>query len=437
MKYEHFLSSFKTAVCGGSLLQSRGRLRLEKLVDLEEKTVSISGELSSLSDETPNVIPTKTFRRWSMRLLFGTAVMRLGLLSLVCTTLISGVQAITNPDVRNFDGLLSLLLFPASSTLIAAFGFASHYRVQGEVNNQPHDVLSPYTAPDASTTWEHFLRWAKAEQLVLLFKVAQSSYRPFPVEVWDSPFIATLIFGTSEQRKALVFSGLDPLTNLVISSSEWERFIALKPVLDIKPAPSSPLDSAKNSSIAETAHILDVQVDNFKVIQEPRKGSFEYGSNKYPEAPTKSFELSGPKRYYRQKMLVSNREFILRYLKLGIKRNTLNSRQLPYHDVIIVMSENFDKLPLYFPSLNDTTNDEYSTVDIAEIERQMQSALKIKGDKKISRQLVFKRLSWNAFEKYLLKCEIIKDAEVSVFAQFSFTKSDSPLKSNESDVWNV
>ena len=80
MKYEHFLSSFKTAVYGGSLLQSKGRLRLEKLVELDEKTVSISVELSSFSDETPNVIPTKTLRRWSMRLLFGTAVMGFGLL---------------------------------------------------------------------------------------------------------------------------------------------------------------------------------------------------------------------------------------------------------------------------------------------------------------------------------------------------------------------
>ena len=430
MKYQHFLSSFKTAVCGGSILQSRGRLRLEKLVDFEEKTVSISGELSSLSDETPNVIPTKTLRRWSMRLFIGTTVMRLGLLSLVCTTLISGVQAITNPDVRNFDGLLSLLLCPASSTLIAAFGFASHYQVQGEINNQPHDVLSPYLATDTSTTWEQFLKWAKTEQLVLLSKVAQSSYRPFPVEVWDSPFIATLIFGTSEQRKNLVFSGLDPLTNLVIYSSEWERFYATKSVLDIEGVPSSPLDSANNSLIAETERIQDVQVDNSKVIQEPRQGSFGYGSNKNPKTSTKSSELSGPKRYYRQKMLVSSEELILRYLKLSINRNALSSRQLPYHDVIIVMSENFDKLPLYFPSLNDTTNDEYSTVDIAEIERQMQSALKIKGDKKISRQLVFKRLSWNAFEKYLHKCEIIKDSEVAAFAQSCVTDSDLPLKSS-------
>ena len=430
MKYQHFLSSFKTAVCGGSLLQSRGRLSLEKLVELDEKTVSISGELSSLSDETPNVIPTKTLRLWSMHLLFGSTLMGLGLLLLVCTALVSGVQAITNPDVRNFAGLFSLLRRPAFWTLIAAAGFAFHYKVQGEVNNQPHDELSPYTAPDASTTWEHFLRWAKAEQLVLLSKVAQSSYRPFPVEVWDSPFIATLIFGTSQQRKALVFSGLDPLTNLVISSSEWERFYATNSVLDVELVPYGPLDSVNNSLIAETERIQDVQVDNSKVIQEPRQGSFGYGSNKNPKTSTKNSELSGPKRYYRQKMLVSSEELILRYLKLSINRNALKSRQLPYHDVIIVMSENFDKLPLYFSGLNDTTNDEYSTVDVAEIERQMQSALKIKGDKKISRQLVFKRLSWDAFEKYLQRCKIITDAEVSAFAQSCVTDSDLPLKSS-------
>ena len=295
-------------------------------------------------------------------------------------------------------------------------------------------MLSPYTAPDASITWEHFLRWAKAEQLVLLSKVAQSSYRPFPVEVWDSPFIAILIFGTSQQRKLLVFSGLDPLTNLVIYSSEWERFYATKSVLDIEGVPSSPLDSAENSSMAEIARIHDVQIDNFTVIHEPRQGSFEYGSNKYPEAPTESFEICESNSFYRQKMLVSNREFILRYLKLGIKRNALNSRQLPFHDVIIVMSENFDKLPLYFPSLNDTTNDEYSKEDVARFERQMQSALKIKGEEKSSRRRVFKRLSWDAFEKYLQRCKIITDAEVADFAQTSFTKSDSSLKSNESGV---
>ncbi len=434
MKYEHFLSSFKTAVCGGALLQSRGRLRLEKLVELDEKTVSISGKLSSFSDETPNVIPTKTLRRWSMRLLFGTAVMGFGLLLIVCTSLVSVVQAITNSDIRNLDGLLYLLLLPAFSTLIAAIGFVLHYRVQGEVNNQPHDVLSPYTAPDASKTWEHFLKWAKVEQLVLLSKVAQSSYRPFPVEVWDSPFIATLIFGTGQQRKLLVFSGLDPLTNLVISSSEWERFNALKPVLDIKPAPSSPLDSANSSLATKTECIQDVQVDNFKVIQQPRRGSVEYGSNKILETPTESPKSSASNSFYRQKMLVSNEEFILQYLKLGINRNALSPRHYPYHDVIVVMSENFDKLPLFFPSLNDTTKDKFSKEDAAEFERQMQHALKIKGTDNISRQQLLKRLSWAPFEKYLIKCEIITDAKVSAFAQFSFTKSDSSIKSNESDV---
>ena len=74
-------------------------------------------------------------------------------------------------------------------------------------------------------SWEHFLTWAKANKLKLYFKISDSEFKPVPIEIWNNPFVANLIFGTNTQREFLVFSGLDPLTNLVITARDLELYL--------------------------------------------------------------------------------------------------------------------------------------------------------------------------------------------------------------------
>ena len=124
----------------------------------------------------------------------------------------------------DLDTRLSALFNVGVCILVAMIGYIISNQVVRATANPLYSIVQIFETRDMNEKWDHFFDWAKANNLLIYFKLASSKYISVPVEIWEKDFIVIFIFGSKWHRMHLVHSSNDYLESIVIRAEDWKRY---------------------------------------------------------------------------------------------------------------------------------------------------------------------------------------------------------------------
>ena len=310
----------------------------------------------------------------------------LALLSIGLAWLVVGIVSNAHSEKADLDLSLSSmvgLLMPAATMIAGALLLMQR---KSEVINRLDEFENDgFETKAMNDVFRAFQSWGAEQFPHIGFKLSKNRLLVLPEDIWISPDLAVILFGTEAQRRTVLNADMYALSSLVISEKSLNGFLM-----------SYERYTTENEAIAADWH--------------DDKSNGTAATQNDESLPLRK-RVKGPKSKWspRFRMVCKDEKYLKRYDAQNVKLSSISAGDDICHNVLLILTLNFADIGLIFDKEPPSQEKHHKA---KELERSLKAALRIEGNRHITRynDLIAKR--WEFLERYIEKTGIISDEEL-------------------------
>ena len=389
-----------------NLCRDPTRLSLEEPVNITYDTIDVAEHLGCRL--TPTALDqTYGHRNWSsQKIVLAKALLVFGSVLMLCTLAYYWLSAPWhNEESIGFRinwGIHSLIVLGLMSLPIIC-GIVLLRTEKSRLLRRLEDLKhSGFETKEMNTEFDVFKSMGLACKPKIGFALTENRLLTVPEEVWQSPDLAVIIFGTEKQCRSVLNVGPFALSSLVMRRSDWEEFATVW--------------EEKKNATTSPKRPLSLGAKSLKTQPDKNDTKKKQTSDKEPSTtPTKPLSLRQKARKENTnwcpcfEMISLNKRYLEKYKNKKLDLNDFPPDRQPCHRLLVLMHANFEDLKLFFEKGELTENQEER---LSRLDNKVKRALSVVRQDKISRYNQLKIKKWIVLEKHIEDAGVISDEEL-------------------------
>jgi len=234
------------------------------------------------------------------------------------------------------------------------------------------------------------------------FALTKGRLLTLPEDVWQSPDLALIIFGTERQRRYVLNAGQFALSSLVIKKGDLEKF--------------EPIWEGEKKATNQPEPLPPTETRGLKTQPMENDTKKKSASAQKPlPAPTEPLSLRQKARGENTnwcpqiEMMFSDKQYLDRYEDQKHDLNSFTVDRQPCHRLLVLWQAKFEDFKLFFEKgeLTEAQKGRLSKLDV-----KVRHVLGVVGQKNISRYNQFKIKKWDTLEKHIEDAGVISEEEL-------------------------